>query len=97
MSKFLMTHDYNQLQAQGIPDDLIKIILSAKYPDYFDVKEIENEINDENEIIRTMMLEKGFKPFHETYNNDLVISHPNINGNQEQERKEQEQEETENS
>lgn len=94
MSKFLMTHDYNQLQAQGIPEDLIKIILSSKYPDYFNVKEIENEINDENEIIRTMMLEKGFKPFHETYNNDLVISHVNINDNKEQEREDQEQEET---
>ena len=94
MSKFLMNHDYNQLQVQGVPEDLIKIILSSKYPDYFDVKEIENEINDENEIIRTLMLEKGFKPFHETYNNNLVISHPNINGNQEQERKEQEETES---
>lgn len=97
MSKFLMNHDYNQLQLQGIPEDLIKIILSAKYPDYFNVKEIENEINDENEMIKTLMLEKGFKPFHETYTNDLVISHPNINADQEQERKETEQEKTESS
>ena len=94
MSKFLMNHDYTQLQAQGIPEDLIKIILSAKYPDYFDAKEIENEIADENEIIRALMLEKGFKPFQETYNNDLVISHPSINGDEKQERKEAEETES---
>ena len=94
MSKFLMNYDYSQLQAQGIPEDLIKIILSVKYPNYFDAKEIENEIIDENEIIRTLMLEKGFKPFHETYNNDLVISHPNINADEKQERKETEETES---
>jgi len=72
MSKLLMTQDFNQLLQEGVPQDLIKIILSTKYPEEFNLEDIKKEIEDENELIRLMMEEKGFRPMSELYSQDNI-------------------------
>jgi len=85
MSKLLLTQDYNQLLQEGVPQDLIKIILSTKYPEEFNLENIKREMKDENELIRRMMLEKGFRPMSELYSQD------NINACQETEETKEDQ------
>lgn len=82
MSKFLMNEDYKQLLNEGVPEDLIRIILSTKYPEHFNLEEIQQNIADENEFIRDMMIAKGFKPFHIPLKDDEINSLSIINATQ---------------
>jgi hypothetical protein len=55
----------------GLTDDLIHLCLAERFPDKFDSQAIIQQIQEENELIYNAMMEKSFRPFHETLSNDI--------------------------
>ena len=71
MSKHLIEAYRNDLVKMGLTDGLIHLCLAKRFPDKFDSQAIIQQIQEENELIYNAMIEKGFRPFHETLSNDI--------------------------
>jgi hypothetical protein len=71
-SRFEINCEIQTLQKIGMPDDIIKLIMSEKYPDQFNKDEIISEMQTENDFIYGEMMKKGFQPFHEILSANII-------------------------
>lgn len=71
-SKLQINCEIEILQKNGIPQDIIQLIMSEKYPDQFNKDDIINEMQAENDFIYNEMVKKGFRPMQEILSNNML-------------------------
>ena len=71
-SKLEINCEIENLKKKGIPDDIIQLIMSEKYPDHFNKDDIINEMQAENDFIYQEMMKKGFQPFHKILSANII-------------------------
>ena len=71
-SKLQINCEIEILQKNGIPQDIIQLIMSEKYPDQFNKDDIINEMQAENDFIYNEMVKKGFRPMQEILSNNIL-------------------------
>ena len=71
-SKLELNTYMENLKREGMPDDIIQLIMAEKYPNHFSKEEIINEMQSEYDFIYSEMQKCGFRPFHEILSANII-------------------------